>query len=138
MNPIRISINLAKIEGARVLAVKDTNGKPVYYIGVPVDQCFVPTGTQGQIHLITVMYETPASQYSDFAIKQSVSQDLYQNMSQEQRNAMPFIGKGTWLKQNVDRQVAQFAAAAEVTTEYADFMHDSTSTNQPLPSKPPY
>ena len=112
MQHIRISINLLKVEGAIVTTTQDVNGKPVYYVSIPASQLFIPNNAHGQAHLTATLVETPANQYSDFAIRPYVSPSQFNAMSDEQRRALPFIGSGKYMQPAVSTAVTSSAVAA--------------------------
>lgn len=115
MNNIRVSIDLTKVEGARTIKAKAPNGNNEYYVAIPVSSLFVPKDTTSA-YLTLTMIPSPNALYGDFMLKPYVNGNAYQAMSNDERNAIPIIGKGTYIKQKLDRAQAQKFQAAEVET----------------------
>lgn len=148
MNRIKLTLNTLAIEGARVLTLRDENGRNVYYVGIPATSLFIPRDAQNCAYLNATMYETPNSQFSDFAIKPYVNKAQFDAMSQEQRNAVPFIGKGVFVKEQPSTSVTSQAitvdaVAALPPTDAADNndpfgdVPSGTDPNDPIGAKQP-
>lgn len=113
MNNIRVSIDLTKVEGARTIKAKAPNGNTEYYVAIPASSLFVPKDTTSA-YLTLTMIPSPNALYGDFMLKPYVNGNAYQAMSNDERNAIPIIGKGTYIKQKLDRAQASNFQAAEV------------------------
>ena len=106
MKPIRLSIGLTKIEGARVVQMNNKEGKKQIYACVPIEKCFIPKQSS-DAYLIAMAIETPNSMYSDFIIKEYVEQDVYESMTPEQRMAVVNLGRGRFIKERPNKVLIQ-------------------------------
>lgn len=134
MNRVKLSMNLLAINGSQVLTLKGQNGKPVYFVGVPASELFIPRDATGAAYLMATMYETPSSQFSDFAIKPYVSAAQYNAMSDEQRRAIPFIGKGSYVAEQPSTAMTSNAVSADATATLPPTQTEGFDPNDPLGS----
>lgn len=125
MNNIRLSINLSKVAGTRVINMKNESGK-VQYVAIPVSSLFVPS-EKPEPMLMATMIHCPNSIYNDFMLKPYMNSADYKILSQEERNSLPVIGSGTFMQQQQSRALA--ATAENVEVEAATLV--PTSTNAP-------
>lgn len=102
MKPIRLSIGLTKINGSRVVQMNDKEGNKKIYACVPIEKCFIPKQSS-DAYLIAMAIETPNSLYSDFIIKEYVEQDVYENMTPEERIAVANLGRGRFIKERPNK-----------------------------------
>lgn len=92
MSRISIKINLRQLKSA-VREMKGQSGM-VKCLVIPIEQNHLFEGEQG-IYLDCVAYELKekkADRKDTHAIKQSLPKDVYERMSEAERNDMPFIG----------------------------------------------
>ena len=92
MSRISIKINLRQLKSA----VREMRGKSgmVECLVIPIEQNHLFEGEQG-IYLDCVAYELKekkADRKDTHAIKQSLPKDVYERISESERNEMPFIG----------------------------------------------
>lgn len=113
MAKVRLNVNLLKIEGSRVIRVKNAAGVPTNYVAVPIDQCYAPEDGKA-ICLMGTMIATPNGLFSDYVIKKFVSASDFKMMSEEQRAAVPIIGKGVIMKEHTPREIDRMAEEVEV------------------------
>lgn len=114
MDNIRLSFNFLKLTGTRLISAKDAANKLHTYVAVPIEHFFVPTN-EPKPYLMCTMIPCPNAQYGDFMIKPFVSGQDWEQMSQEQRNATPIIGKGTFMRPAINKQIKQQTEQADVT-----------------------
>lgn len=119
MNNIRVSIDLTKVDGARTIRAAAPNGKQEYYVAIPVSSLFLPKDSKSA-HLTCTMIPCPNALYGDFMLKKYINGTTYANMSQEERNAVPIIGKGTYIVPKIDKSQAQAFAPTEVESANLD------------------
>lgn len=109
MQNIRVSIDLLKIGGARLVRFPNAANVPTDYVCIPVSNCFVPRDTP-RPYLMTSLIHCPNAKYGDFMVKPYVSSDDYKVLSKEEQFNLPIIGKGTFMQEATNKQLA---AAAE-------------------------
>ena len=119
MNNIRVSIDLTKVDGARTIRAAAPNGKQEYYVAIPVSSLFLPKDSKSA-HLTCTMIPCPNALYGDFMLKKYINGTTYANMSQEERNAVPIIGKGTYIVPKIEKSQAQAFAPTEVESANLD------------------
>lgn len=113
MDNIRLSINFMKLSGSRLISAKNAANKQATYLAIPIEHFFVPTNDP-KPYLMCSMIPCPNAQYGDFMIKPFVSGTDWDHLSQEQRNAMPIIGKGTFMRPAVNKAIRQEAANVQI------------------------
>lgn len=123
MNNIRVSIDLTKVDGARTIRAAAPSGKQEYYVAIPVSSLFLPKDSKSA-HLTCTMIPCPNALYGDFMLKKYINGTTYANMSQEERNAVPIIGKGTYIVPKMEKQQAQAFAPVEVESANLDDVRD--------------
>jgi hypothetical protein len=121
MNNIRISIDLLKLEGTRQVMMTAPNGKKMTYIAIPTKALFVPKDGRG-VYITATMVPAPNALYGDFMIKPYIDSKTYANMSRDERYAVPVIGKGTYMEQQMSKEARQQYETVEV---------EDVSTSQP-------
>lgn len=109
MQNIRVSIDLLKLGGARLVRFPNAANVPTDYVCVPVSVCFVPRDTP-RPYLMASLIHCPNAKYGDFMVKPYVSADDYKVLSKEEQFNLPIIGKGTFMQEATNKQLA---AAAE-------------------------
>lgn len=119
MNNIRVSIDLTKVDGARTIRAAAPSGKQEYYVAIPVSSLFLPKDSHSA-HLVTTMIPCPNALYGDFLLKKYINGTTYANMSAEERNAVPIIGKGTYIVPKMEKQQAQDFIKTEVESATLD------------------
>lgn len=96
MPSISVTVNLNKIEGAEVITLADgRNGVfiPSTAVFCPIDRrTNAPTGN----YIVTLdIVDVPETKWHKTKIvKQHISNERWQNMSDEERNNIPIIGNG--------------------------------------------
>lgn len=141
MNNIRISLDLLKFSGSRLLKANDANGVPTTYVAVPINHFYVPNQSPRPFLLLSEI-AAPNAQYGDYMIKPYMSADEYRRLSDKERGEIPIIGKGTFMQAQPNKQVARQATAVEAV-DVAPGSLDPTRATQPssgsaaqLPSAP--
>lgn len=114
MQNIRISLDLTKIEGCRIIRANNSGNTPTEYVAIPVRACYVPADAP-RPYLMATMIHCPNAKYGDFMVKPYLSGEDYAQMSAEERAATPIIGKGTFMQAAVSKQIAKAAEDVEVT-----------------------
>ncbi len=117
MKPIRLSVNLSKIKGSRLVQMTNADNKKEAYVCVPLSQCFVYKESS-DAHLMAMMIETPNSIYSDFVVKEYVPQSQYESMEKDLRMAIPVIGRGRFI---VERPNKTVISNTETDVEIEDY-----------------
>lgn len=144
MDNIRISLSLMKLSGSRIIAAKNAANKDVTYVAIPVEHFFVPTNDP-KPYLMCSMIPCPNAQYGDFMVKPFIAGSDWEQMTPEERQAMPIIGKGTFMRPAVNkaiRQEAEHTAVSDVDpatltpTPTANGASGSAATLQVAPSHP--
>lgn len=146
MNNIRVSIDLTKVDGARTIRAAAPSGKQEYYVAIPVSSLFLPKDSHSA-HLTCTMIPCPNALYGDFMLKKYINGTTYANMSQEERNKMPIIGKGTYIVPKIEKSQAQAFAPTEVESANLDDIRgqqeptgdptgNPTEVNAPSPDAP--
>lgn len=146
MNNIRVSIDLTKVDGARTIRAAAPSGKQEYYVAIPVSSLFLPKDSHSA-HLTCTMIPCPNALYGDFMLKKYINGTTYANMSQEERNAVPIIGKGTYIVPKMEKSQAQAYAHVDVESVNLDDIReqqaqesvptvDQTEVNAPSSSAP--
>lgn len=123
MNNIRVSIDLTKVDGARTIRAAAPSGKQEYYVAIPVSSLFLPKDSHSA-HLTCTMIPCPNALYGDFMLKKYINGTTYANMSQEERNKVPIIGKGTYIVPKIEKSQAQAFAPTEVESANLDDARD--------------
>lgn len=135
MNNIRVSIDLTKVDGARTIRATAPSGKQEYYVAIPVSSLFLPKDSKSA-HLTCTMIPCPNALYGDFMLKKYINGTTYANMSQEERNAVPIIGKGTYIVPKIDKSQAQAFAPVDVeSANLDDIREQQEQTNDPTVDK---
>lgn len=131
MNNIRISINLTKLQGARLFKATASNGKPDYYCAIPVSQLFNPKN-EDAFYLMATMISCPNALYGDFMIKPYTDAKTYANMRDEEKRAIPVIGKGTFMRQQMSQESRQRFEEVQATS-VASIIQAQGDTIEPDP-----
>ena len=118
MKPIRLSVCLSKIKGSRLVQFPNEENKKETYVCVPLSRCFVPKDAPSA-HLLAMMIETPNSIYSDFVVKEYIPQNEYENLSKEQRNAIPALGRGKLIAERPNKVLISNTESVEEVTDVA-------------------
>lgn len=131
MNNIRVSIDLTKVDGARTIRAAAPSGKQEYYIAIPVSSLFLPKDSHSA-HLTCTMIPCPNALYGDFMLKKYINGTTYANMSVEERNKVPIIGKGTYIVPKMEKSQAQaFTPTEVVSANLDDARADQESAGNP-------
>lgn len=112
MQNIRISLDLMKVTGARLVRMNNAANVPENYVAVPVSACFVPSDTP-RPYLMATMIHCPNAKYGDFMIKPYLSAEDYNHLTQEERMAQPTVGKGTFMQAASNKQITKQAEVVE-------------------------
>lgn len=111
MSNLSIKINLTKIPGAGVVELKGKSGAVKKCVYIPIEGADLYVGEKG-VYLNTIAFEVKERKYSDtHFIKQSLSKEKYEALTEQQKKDMPIIG-GVQPKQN-----AMPEASTEVSQE---------------------
>lgn len=133
MDNIRISINASKLAGARVIKTSNPQtGLKELYLAIPVSSLYVPAGDNPCAFIMANAIPSPNSLYGDFLIKPYISGEDFTHMSDEERRAIPIIGKGTFVKPKASKEMQ---AAAEVVDDVE--AAGLVPTQQKAPMMPP-
>lgn len=116
MANISISLHLNAYKGFKYMYEKDQAGNKVYYAAIPVKELFNPSGTTN-VYATAVMIPTPNSQYSDFMLKPMLSAKELQSMTQDQFRALPVLGTGKYLQQQVSKDLMKEATKSATVDE---------------------
>ena len=118
MRPIRFSVNLSKVHGSQLIRMQNSEGKQEVFIAVPTSKLFVPQDSQ-DCHIIVMAIDTPNSQFSDFVVKPYLTQTDYESLSQEQRNQLPILGRGKFIKERQNKSLYNTATVVDFSdTDY--------------------
>lgn len=135
MNNIRVSIDLTKVDGARTIRAAAPSGKQEYYVAIPVSSLFLPKDSHSA-HLTCTMIPCPNALYGDFMLKKYINGTTYANMSQEERNAVPIIGKGTYIVPKMEKSQAQAYTHIDVeSANLDDIREQQEQTSDPTVDK---
>lgn len=115
MNNVRLSINLSKLEGTRVVEMKNDKGQQEVYVAIPARALFVPAENP-QPYLMATMIHCPDSKYSQFMLKPYMSAEDYKMLSEDQRKAIPVIGSGTFMENRNTSQLYRQSVQVEAAT----------------------
>lgn len=129
MNNIRISVNLAKLAGVRVINIKNEFGKTEQFVAIPAKALFIPA-EKPEPFLMATMIHCPDSKYNDFMLKPYMAAADYKLLTQEQQRSIPVIGSGTFMQQ---QQPKSFAQQAE-NVEFEQSTLAPTQQTQPTPA----
>lgn len=134
MNNVRLSLNLSRVKGARIVKMKAADGSVKNYVAIPAEACFIPRD-KPEAHLMLTMCQTPNSQYGDFMLKPYLSQADYNALSRTEQMGLPILGKGVFM---TPQESKQFANAAEAVDAEAGDLTQSITQPQatPAPSSP--
>lgn len=138
MNNVRLSINLSKIEGTRVINMSNDKGQKEVYVAIPARALFVPSENP-QPFLMATMIHCPDSKWSQFMLKPYMSPEDYKMLTDEQRKSIPIIGSGTFME---NRQSAElYRQSIDVTAESATLAptnptHGAQPTYEPAAALP--
>ena len=130
MNNIRVSVNLGKIRGSRVLNIKDEQGKSKPYVCIPVDECFVPKESPSP-YLMFNLIHCPNSIYNDWMVKPYMSAADYKNLSREEQMAIPSIGSGSFVQPKNGSALARTAEVVDASPTVLQPTKATQPTNGP-------
>lgn len=92
MSNLSIKLNLSKLKGSALTKLKNKQGQEVRCVIIPVDENGLFVGEKGvYLDLTAFEMQNPAYDQTHF-VKQSVSKEKYQAMTEEQRNSVPILG----------------------------------------------
>lgn len=92
MSNLAIKINLTRIPGAIYTKLTGRTGAQKNCIIIPVEDAGLFVGEKG-VYLDAVALQYKEQKYADsHFVKMSVSKEVFDAMSEEQRNAIPIIG----------------------------------------------
>lgn len=114
MDNVRLSLNVMKLSGSRIISAKNAANKVTCYVAIPVEHFYVPS-SDPKPYLLCSMIPCPNAQYGDFMVKPFISGSEWEQMSPEDRQSMPIIGKGTFMRPTVNKAIRQEAVQAEVS-----------------------
>lgn len=126
MRPIRFSVNLSKVHGSQLIRMQNSEGKQEIFIAIPTSRLFVPQDSN-DCHIIVMAIDTPNSQFSDFVVKPYLTQTDYESLSQDQRNQLPILGRGKFIKERQNKSLYNTAAVVDVS----DNVFDTTGLASP-------
>lgn len=133
MQPIRISLDLLKFQGARLVRMNNAQNVPTDYVCIPVRDCFVPSNDP-RPYLMATMIHCPNAQYGNFMIKPYLSPQDYATKSKEEREAVPVCGKGTFIESAANQAITKVAERVESTE--LDPTQLVPSESKPRPAAP--
>lgn len=113
MQNIRLSINVQKLSGVRILRSNNHAGDPTNYVAIPLEHFFIPRD-QPSAHLMLSLIPSPKALYGDFIVKPYIDHTTYESLTPEQRKDVPIVGKGTYQKQDNQSAMRTQIEAAEV------------------------
>ena len=108
---VKISIDLLRVNGAQWASMMDANGKECVGVFVPREELFCPEDKTQSAHLLATMVETPSNPFKEFGIKPHITKARYDAMNETERRNIPFIGSGSYIKQEVPQEVKQAAVS---------------------------
>lgn len=135
MNNIRVSVNLGKIRGSRVLNIKDESGKSRPYCCIPVEELFVPKESPAP-YIMFNMIHCPNSIYNDWMVKPYMSAADYKNLSREEQMSIPSIGSGTFIQPKNASSLARTAESVEAEPTNLQPNQATQPTNEPAADLP--
>ena len=133
MRPIRFSINLSKVQGSQLIRMQNSEGKQEVFVAVPASRLFVPQDTN-DCHIVVMAIDTPNSQFSDFVVKPYLTQTDYESLSQNERNNLPILGRGKFIKERQNKTLYNTASVVDVSDNIYDnvgLASPSIRTNTP-------
>lgn len=114
MDAIRLSINVQKIPGTRLVKMPNPQtGTTQIYAAIPIDQLYVPNTQDAAPYLMLNAIPSPNSLYGDFMIKPYINGEDFQHMSDDEKRATPIYGKGSFMKAKVSKAMQQSAEAVQ-------------------------
>ncbi len=98
-----------------------------------IDKASLYKGTKGT-YLTLQVIETPKSEYGTHMVKQVLSKDVYQKLTEEQRKNIPILGNMKPSKfQPVETVVAEEVTSPQEKTQVIDPLAAPAETDSPLP-----
>jgi len=92
MSNLAIKINLTRIPGAIFTKLTGRSGEQKPCIVIPVEDAGLFVGEKG-VYLDATALEFKEQKYDDsHFIKQSIPKEIYETLTDEQKNAIPIIG----------------------------------------------
>lgn len=113
MDNIRLSLNPLKLTGSRIITAPSASNKPKTYVAIPIEHFYVPADAP-KPYLLLSMIPCPNAQYGDFMVKPFISGNDWEQMSQEDRQNVAIIGKGTFMHPAVNKAIRQDAEKVRV------------------------
>lgn len=135
MNNIRISINLAKVQGARVISFKTESGKTEQFVAIPTKALYIPS-EKPEPFLMATMIHCPESKYNDFMLKPYLPSADYKLLTKEQQQQIPIIGSGTFMQPQVNKEFAQQAVAVVPESSQLQPTESTQPTHAPAATQP--
>lgn len=113
MDNIRLSLNPLKLTGSRIITTPNSSNKQQTYVAIPIEHFYVPSN-EPKPYMMLSMIPCPNAQYGDFMVKPFVSGTDWEQMSPEDRQNMPIIGKGSFMRPTVNKAIRQEAVKVRV------------------------
>lgn len=113
MDNIRLSLNPLKLTGSRIITAPSSSNKQQTYVAIPIEHFYVPADAP-KPYLLLSMIPCPNAQYGDFMVKPFISGNDWEQMSQEDRQNVAIIGKGTFMHPSVNKAIRQDAEKVRV------------------------
>lgn len=137
MNNIRISVNLAKVPGSRVISFKTESGKTEQFVAIPTKSLYIPS-EKPEPFLMMTMIHCPKSTFNDFMLKPYLASADYKLLSKEQQQQIPVIGSGTFMQEQVNKEFAQQAVAVVPEATSLQPTPSTEPTHAPAATQPSY
>lgn len=113
MDNIRLSLNPLKLTGSRIITAMTADNKQKTYVAIPIEHFYVPSN-EPKPYMMLSMIPCPNAQYGDFMVKPFVSGTDWEQMSPEDRQNMPIIGKGSFMRPTVNKAIRKDAEKTDV------------------------
>lgn len=138
MQNLRVSINVQKIPGTRILRSNNHAGEPTNYVAIPLEHFFIPRD-QPAAHLMLSVIPSPKALYGDFIVKPYIDKASYDGLTAEQKKEIPIIGKGTYQKQdnqNLMKSQIETPAVAELSlSQYGECVNSPSEARSYPPAE---
>ena len=114
---IKAKINLAKLPHV----IMTRKGKKAEGIFIPIENAKLFKSEKGNVYLDLVAFEFNEKKHDDtHFIKQSLSKDERDKMTEEERNNMPFLGNMTYTEGFGEEEPNSFSGGAVVGEDGSD------------------
>lgn len=121
MRTLSINLNLLKFKGAGVISLKGKSGVSKRCLVIPVDDNGLFEGENG-VYCNLVAFEANLSDGKTHLVKPSIKKEVLENMTEEQRNAIPVLG-----------DIKPFGTVSPEVSNPEGFLVDSNEGSDDLP-----